>query len=380
MSPIRPVFPVLGAVTALAWLTACEPPPPPPLSITPIVYAHKGCGERGLPVTITTAPGAEVVGLSGDEPPETRFGPLIADAEGKVTVDLSESSLTPSKIVASLDGGRAELPVDLPDHGFVITGVGDMVSSACATYGAAAKPGCEVTLFAGPQLTISDAPVGSVLRFGDAEVTVTDEKKGAELEINPSFALGFDLAALRGAKDACRKLPVTGLSVTLPDGVVFDGPAWVSAYSGRGAFVQALGLAVDGPIGPAEVTGEVIAVLKRLDDKSTYSLERYEGGEPDKLSDIRYVAALTVKAGPAESCGMYTADNGEQAEVFKHDRDLLAVVVERATGRRVAERVFQGPEASCGVLSVGGVGFWSELPSAEAWIQAEVAKAQATKG
>ncbi|MBK9646594.1 MAG: hypothetical protein IPO67_15825 [Deltaproteobacteria bacterium] len=374
MIQIKPRLTALGALTLL---TACEPPPPPPLSATPIVWAHKGCGERGLPVTITTAPGAEVVGLGSGEPPEVRVGPFTADAEGKVSFDLTDGDITPVKIAASFDGGRAELPIDLPDHGFLISGVGDMISSQCATHGTAAEPGCEVTLYAGPQLTLKGAPVGAVLRFGDAQATVTDANKGVELEINPSFALAFDLAAIQGkSKDACRKLPVTGLSVTMPDGVVFDGPAWVSAYSGRGAFVQGLGLAVEGPIGPAEATGDVIAVLKRLDDKSTYNLERYEGGEPATLSDVRYVAALTVKTGPAESCGIYSADNGEGVEVFKYDRDLLAVVVERATGRRVAERVFQGPEASCGGLSVGGRGFWAELPSAEAWIQAEVAKAK----
>jgi hypothetical protein len=372
-----PIKPSLGALCCtIVLLTACEPPPPPPLSATPIVWAHKGCGERGLPITITTTPGAEVVGLGSEEPPEVRIGPFIADAEGKVSFDLSDATLSPVKIAATFEGGRAELPIDLPDHGFMISGVGDMISSQCATHGTAAESGCEVTLFAGPQLTLKGAPVGAVLRFGDAEATVTDAKEGVELEINPSFALAFDLAAIQGKKDACRNLPVTGLSVTLPDGVVFDGPAWVSSYSGRGAFVQGLGLAVDGPIGPAEVTGDVIAVLKRLDDKSTYNLERYEGGEPAQLSDIRFVAALTVKTGPAESCGVYSADNGEGVEVFKYDRDLLAVVVERATGRRVAERVFQGPEASCGGLSIGGRGFWAELPSAEAWIQAEVAKAK----
>ena len=370
------IKPHLGALGALAVLTACEPPPPPPLSMTPITYAHKGCGERGLPVTITTTPGAEVVGLGSEEPPEVRVGPVIADAQGQAQLDLSDAKLLPVKIAARLEGGQAELPIDVPDHGFLITGVGDMVSVQCATHGAAAEPGCEVSLSAGPKLGLRNAPVGAVLRFGDAEATVTDAKAGVDLEINPSFALAFDLAALQGKKDACRQLPVTGLSVTMPDGVVFDGPAWVGAYSGRGAFVQGLGLAVDGPIGPAEVTGDVIAVLKRLDDTSTYNLERYEGGEPTTLSDVRYVAALTVKTGPAQSCGVYSADNGEGVEVFKYDRDLLAVVVERATGRRVAERVFQGPEASCGGLSVGGMGFWSDLPSAEAWIQAEVAKAK----
>ncbi|MCK6523090.1 hypothetical protein L6R49_16845 [Myxococcota bacterium] len=374
----RIILPLAPLVTLCA-LTACEPPPPPPLSTTPIVWAHKGCGERGLPVTVTTTPGAEVVGLSSDEPPEVRVGPFIADAKGEVSFDLTDASMMPARLAATFEGGRAELPIDLPDHGFLIDGVGDMITSVCATQGSAAKPGCEVTLFAGPKLSLRGAPVGAVIRFGDAEATVTDEAKGADIEPNPSFALEFDLAAVQGKKDACRKLPINGLSVTMPDGVVFEGPAWVAAYGGRGAFVQGLGLAVEGPIGPAETTGDVVAVLKRLDDKSTYNLERYEGGEPSKLSDIRYVAALTVKTGPAESCGMYTADNGERAEVFKHDRDLLAVVVERATGRRVAEQVFQGPEASCGMMSFGGRGFWSELPNAEAWIQAEVAKAQGAK-
>ena len=64
MIQIKPRLTALGALTLL---TACEPPPPPPLSATPIVWAHKGCGERGLPVTITTTPGAEVVGLGSGE-------------------------------------------------------------------------------------------------------------------------------------------------------------------------------------------------------------------------------------------------------------------------------------------------------------------------
>lgn len=355
----------------LLLLAACTEPPPVAVAS---LWETGVCGDTIIKVEVTTEPGLEVT-LDGSVSQLT----ATANTAGVAAFSLAPEDWQPfSAVAAHGDKVTREVVVGPPSRIINTThpnsrGGAPMFSNRCRTPGTP-DPACGVGPVGGELQLGGGAPDGSVIRHGGAEATVGQTPGMASVPIAAEAVTYWNLADLHSG-GPCPHVAVPGVEVEVR-GVTYRGEAWLGAQAANDALANVLAGAFDGHAVGEAPTADAALVVSRFSDTATlHRFERWEG-TPAKVSDVAWIVRSTRSTRDAGSCGMYRSERGQQVEVFQQATDLHLELVERATGRKLAEQTVQGRPSGCGPLAFGSVQA-SEPPTAatDAWVTAELGKA-----
>lgn len=359
-------------MSLLSLLLACTSPPSLQAESQ---WVAGPCGHLDIAVQIQSEPGVPlVVNRAGQSPLSGQ-----ADAAGGWRVQFPAEEFGSLSVLAGSEGEQTVLQVPSPgpilrNESRISTASGKpYVKTTCARPGEQ-QVACKMSVQPGGVDLGGGVPRGSVLEVEGARLELAEGVVGSALPIGMAGLADWDLGVFSDGSH-CPYLPVPGVAVTVK-GTRYEGEVWTTRVGADYAIGQALGGTLNGSPWPVPATGQVALIVQRGNDhpEASHSFLRWEG-EPQTLSDVRWIGRQTASRVQLGSCGTYVEEGtGAQREVLDSRRDLHVELVERASGVVLAETTLKGKNAGCGPIAFGA-SQGSALPeaAAQAWFEAQLA-------